>query len=62
MGADGDRDLRRPALHVRRPLPIDRLLWSFDDLIQTLLATLHDLSGDDLQAFFSGCAPSSFPE
>jgi predicted TIM-barrel fold metal-dependent hydrolase len=40
--------------------PIDRLLWSFDDLIQTLLATLHDLSSDDLQAFFSGCASREY--
>lgn len=40
--------------------PIDRLPWSFDDLMQTLLATLHDVSGDDLQAFFSGCASHEY--
>jgi predicted TIM-barrel fold metal-dependent hydrolase len=40
--------------------PIDRLLWSFDDLIQTLLDALHDLSSDDLQAFFSGCASREY--
>jgi predicted TIM-barrel fold metal-dependent hydrolase len=36
--------------------PVDRLLWSVDDLIGTLLAVLADLSLEDLRAFFSGCA------
>ncbi len=36
--------------------PIDRLRWSFDDLIGTLLAVVDGLPREDLQAFFSGCA------
>jgi predicted TIM-barrel fold metal-dependent hydrolase len=36
--------------------PIDRLLWSYDELIRTLLAILDDLSGEEQKAFFSGCA------
>ena len=36
--------------------PIDRLLWSFEELVKTLLAVLDDLPGEDLRAFFSGCA------
>jgi predicted TIM-barrel fold metal-dependent hydrolase len=36
--------------------PIDRLLWTYDELIRTLLTILDDLTTEDLQAFFSGCA------
>jgi hypothetical protein len=36
--------------------PIDRLLRSYDELIQALLAILDDLTGGEREAFFSGCA------
>jgi predicted TIM-barrel fold metal-dependent hydrolase len=36
--------------------PIDRLLWSYDELIRALLAILHDLTSEERKAFFSGCA------
>jgi predicted TIM-barrel fold metal-dependent hydrolase len=36
--------------------PVDRLLWSFDDLLAALLGILADLSPSDKQAFFAGCA------
>jgi predicted TIM-barrel fold metal-dependent hydrolase len=36
--------------------PIDRLLWSYDELIQGLLAILDDLTGGEREAFFSGRA------
>jgi predicted TIM-barrel fold metal-dependent hydrolase len=36
--------------------PIDRLLWSYDELIRVLLAILDDLTSEDRKAFFSGCA------
>jgi predicted TIM-barrel fold metal-dependent hydrolase len=36
--------------------PVDRLLWSYDELIRTLLAILDDLTSEDLAGFFSGCA------
>jgi predicted TIM-barrel fold metal-dependent hydrolase len=36
--------------------PVDRLVWSFDDLVETLLVILDDLSPQEAQAFFSGCA------
>ena len=36
--------------------PVDRILWSFEDLVEALLTILGDLSPEDSQAFFSGCA------
>jgi predicted TIM-barrel fold metal-dependent hydrolase len=36
--------------------PVDRLLWSYDKLIRTLLAVLDDLTSEEQKAFFSGCA------
>jgi predicted TIM-barrel fold metal-dependent hydrolase len=36
--------------------PVDRLLWSYDELIRTLLAVLGDRTTDEQRAFFSGCA------
>jgi predicted TIM-barrel fold metal-dependent hydrolase len=36
--------------------PVDRLLWSFDELVQSTCAILADLSPHEQEAFFSGCA------
>ncbi|MGZ4665721.1 MAG: amidohydrolase family protein [Frankiaceae bacterium] len=36
--------------------PVDRLLWSFDESVRTLLAILSDLTTEEQRAFFSGCA------
>jgi predicted TIM-barrel fold metal-dependent hydrolase len=36
--------------------PVDRLLWSFEDLVEALLTILDDMSPQDRQAFFAGCA------
>ena len=36
--------------------PVDRLLWSFDESVRTLLAILSDLTAEEQRAFFSGCA------
>jgi predicted TIM-barrel fold metal-dependent hydrolase len=40
--------------------PIDRLLWSYDELILTLLPVLSDLTAEEQQAFFSGCATREY--
>jgi predicted TIM-barrel fold metal-dependent hydrolase len=36
--------------------PVDRLLWSFDELVQSVSAIVADRSADEQEAFFSGCA------
>ncbi|MGH9092611.1 MAG: amidohydrolase family protein, partial [Acidimicrobiales bacterium] len=36
--------------------PVDRLLWSFEDLVRTLRTVLDDLDPQGQQSFFSGCA------
>ncbi len=36
--------------------PVDRLLWSFDDLLKAMLAALGDLDLEDRHAIFAGCA------
>lgn len=36
--------------------PVDRLLWRFDELVRSTAAIGADLSADEQQAFFSGCA------
>jgi predicted TIM-barrel fold metal-dependent hydrolase len=36
--------------------PVDRLLWSFRDLLSCANAIVSDLSTDDRASFFSGCA------
>lgn len=40
--------------------PVDRLIWSFDDLLSTLLAILHDQSADQRAAFFGGSARRAY--
>jgi predicted TIM-barrel fold metal-dependent hydrolase len=40
--------------------PVDRLLWSYDELILTLLPVLSDLTAEEQQAFFSGCATREY--
>lgn len=36
--------------------PVDRLLWSYRELVQAVRSALDDLTGEEQQAFFSGCA------
>jgi predicted TIM-barrel fold metal-dependent hydrolase len=36
--------------------PVDRLLWSFDELTDGLLAALDGLGAEQLAEFFAGCA------
>jgi predicted TIM-barrel fold metal-dependent hydrolase len=40
--------------------PVDRLLWSFDDLVTGLLTILEDLAADERSAFFAGCATERY--
>ncbi len=40
--------------------PVDRLLWSFEDLVGTLSRILRDLSAEDQRGFFSGCAEREY--
>lgn len=37
-------------------LPVDRLLWSAEELLDTMLAILGDLPAADQHDFFAGCA------
>jgi predicted TIM-barrel fold metal-dependent hydrolase len=40
--------------------PVDRLLWSFSDLVNSMLTILSDLSPRERSAFFSGCAAEQY--
>jgi predicted TIM-barrel fold metal-dependent hydrolase len=62
--ADGIEPWVRSAIQIFGPqrcmfaahFPIDRLLWSYDELIAALLVILDDLTSEERKAFFSGCA------
>jgi hypothetical protein len=58
VGGGGRADLRRSPLHVRQHFPIDRLICSFDDLVNSLLAILSDLSADERSALLRLRDPS----
>ena len=40
--------------------PVDRLLWTFDDLLSTVQQLTEHLSPDDVAGFFSNCAASQY--
>jgi predicted TIM-barrel fold metal-dependent hydrolase len=40
--------------------PVDRLLWSFDELMRSLMESLSDLSAEEKSAFFSACATDTY--
>jgi predicted TIM-barrel fold metal-dependent hydrolase len=40
--------------------PVDRLLWSYDELVASIQAILSDLSAEEQSAFFSGCATREY--
>jgi predicted TIM-barrel fold metal-dependent hydrolase len=40
--------------------PVDRLLWSFEELVGTLVTILDDRSPEDRASFFSGCAEREY--
>ena len=41
---------------VATHLPVDGLLWTAEELVDTLLAIVVDLTADERRDFFSGCA------
>jgi predicted TIM-barrel fold metal-dependent hydrolase len=40
--------------------PVDRLLWSFEELVEVLLTILEDMNPDDSRSFFSECARNEY--
>jgi predicted TIM-barrel fold metal-dependent hydrolase len=40
--------------------PVDQLLWSFEELVGTLVTILDDRSPEDREWFFSGCAEREY--